>query len=524
MGKRLLVIILFAVAVWVPGYLVRDLWEPDEARYAYVAQEMQAGNHWFVPHRHGDFYAHKPPLMFWLINAGSFLTKGKIGPLATRLPSLLGVILMLWSVSTIAELWTNRQAAWRTMFIAATTQALWWRAGWGQIDMLLCGLQMSGLCLLFLDDVRRTLWRPLLAFCCFGLAIHAKGPVGFLVPVGAYLASNLAAGTARNLRRWHWLWALPVVLLWPAAWLLLAKASGASEAYFQELLFKLNASRAAGGMGHIRPFYYYLEYLLVDGLPWILVLPFSIWALAKQPGKARVVLRRALGWAGFVVLFFTLFPTKRGLYILLAYPALAVIVGAAWVHLVKLPRPARWTTAGLLAAVPGAIGIALLCTKWIPDVPIPPVSALAGGGPLLVGTIVLILCFLRMDLSRQWLAMAISLVLVTYLFTAIIILPQFNAMKTPHKLVPEVQKRLQEDEALLLYKINAEILPYYCERRGEVHWVAPSLNRAMRRQKRGMVVFLEPVWNDLEAAYGEFGETGRFTMGHKSFVWLAFSL
>ncbi len=57
MGKRLLLIILFAAALWIPGYLRRDLWQPDEARYAYVAQEMRAGNHWFVPHRHGQTYA-----------------------------------------------------------------------------------------------------------------------------------------------------------------------------------------------------------------------------------------------------------------------------------------------------------------------------------------------------------------------------------------------------------------------------------------------------------------------------------
>jgi 4-amino-4-deoxy-L-arabinose transferase-like glycosyltransferase len=461
MSKRLLVIVLFAAALWIPGYLCRDLWEPDEARYAYVAQEMRAGNHWFVPHRHGDFYAHKPPLMFWLINAGACLTGGEIGRLATRLPSLLGVILALWSVSIIAELWGDRRAAWRAIFITATTLAIWWRAGWGQIDMLLCGLQMAGLCLLFVDDKRHTVWRPLLAYCCFGLGILAKGPVGFIVPVGAYVTSNLVAGSVRNLRRWHWLWGFPVVLLWPAVWLLLAKLTGGSDAYFNELLLKQNADRAVGGFGHIRPFYYYFEYLLVDGLPWILVLPFSVWALRKQTGKPPITLRRALGWFGFVVLFFSVLPTKRSLYILLAYPALAVAVSAG------LPYQ-----------------------KW----------------------------------GRQIQTYVIMFFVVLYVIAANVGLPHFNAMKTPHALVPEVQSRVREGEALLLYKINAEILPYYCERRGEVYWVESELRQAMLRQEKGVVVFLDSVWEEMKTDYGQLGETGTFEMGHKRFVWLAFSI
>ena len=250
-------IIIFSIALWLPGYLRRDLWQPDEARYAYVAKEMRADNHWFVPHRHGETYAHKPPLMFWLINAGSIVTGGEIGKIATRLPSLLGVIMALWAASSIAALWSDRRTALRTVFITATTFAIWWRAGWGQIDMLLCGLEMMALYLLFADDRQHTSWRPSLAFIFFGLGILAKGPVGFIVPLGAYITANIAAGTKQNLRRRHWLWCLPLTLLLPALWLLAAKRSGAPDAYFHELLFDQNAGRAAvdsvsaiGYMGH----------------------------------------------------------------------------------------------------------------------------------------------------------------------------------------------------------------------------------------------------------------------------------
>jgi 4-amino-4-deoxy-L-arabinose transferase-like glycosyltransferase len=42
----------------------------DETRYLTVAWEMFSGGDWLVPHLNGEFYTHKPPLLFWLFGAG----------------------------------------------------------------------------------------------------------------------------------------------------------------------------------------------------------------------------------------------------------------------------------------------------------------------------------------------------------------------------------------------------------------------------------------------------------------------
>ena len=42
----------------------------DETRYLTVAWEMYSGGDWLVPHLNGEYYTHKPPLLFWLIDAG----------------------------------------------------------------------------------------------------------------------------------------------------------------------------------------------------------------------------------------------------------------------------------------------------------------------------------------------------------------------------------------------------------------------------------------------------------------------
>ena len=65
---------------WVWGFLwaslvgsalfLRPILPIDETRYMSVAWEMWLRADYLVPHLNGTAYSHKPPLLFWLINAG----------------------------------------------------------------------------------------------------------------------------------------------------------------------------------------------------------------------------------------------------------------------------------------------------------------------------------------------------------------------------------------------------------------------------------------------------------------------
>ena len=74
---------------------VRPLLPIDETRYLAVAWEAHERGDLLVSHLNGDTYAHKPPLLFWLINAVWLVTgvsesgARMVAPLA----SVLGVIL-----------------------------------------------------------------------------------------------------------------------------------------------------------------------------------------------------------------------------------------------------------------------------------------------------------------------------------------------------------------------------------------------------------------------------------------------
>ena len=66
----------------------RDLWAPDEPRYAQVAREMLENKNFILPHLNGEVYPDKPPLLFWLIDLFSIPFK-TVTEFSARLPSAL---------------------------------------------------------------------------------------------------------------------------------------------------------------------------------------------------------------------------------------------------------------------------------------------------------------------------------------------------------------------------------------------------------------------------------------------------
>ena len=62
---------LLAAVLFLPRLGVRDLWPPDEARFAVIAEDMVRGGSWVAPDHLGRIYAEKPPLQLWAVAAAS---------------------------------------------------------------------------------------------------------------------------------------------------------------------------------------------------------------------------------------------------------------------------------------------------------------------------------------------------------------------------------------------------------------------------------------------------------------------
>lgn len=510
-------IVLLALALWGGEYARRGLWEPDEARYAYVAREMREGGHWIVPHINGEPYPDKPPLMFWLINASSLLTGGQIDGISARLPSLLGSIMTLWAMTRLLGRWSGPEAAWRALLILLTSFLFWQEGGWGRIDALLCGLVMMSLYFLFgsLDGHRTR--REVLAYLFAGLAVLAKGPVGLALPVGIFLVFTLAGGRGDQLRRTHWVWGPLLALAVPGAWLLAAWWQQAPADYFAAMFGEKSFGRVVQSKGHDRPFYYFLLHFPMDLMPWTIFIPAAIATLYR-----RVLGRALLAWMTFVVVLFSLFVCKRNVYILSAYPAAAMLIAAAWVDLPRLSR--RWiNVSGSMALILiGGLAASFSIALFIPCLPLNRFLLLPSVLILLAGVAILIRLFRREQLSSRWFAAFVTVLLLFQISVSAVVLPGLNLLKGPVEAADAVRAIVPPDQPIYLYQQQLAIFPLYAGRRGREVDSAPEWRGILSTQPHAVMVLGERDWAELSGEFGGQTVAHPFRMGSKSLLWVEF--
>ena len=366
-GRRdALVVLALCAILFVPGIGGRDLWAPDEVRYAEVAREMVILESFLIPQLNGADYTHKPPLFFWLAILFAQVVGG-VGPVAVRAIAALSaagtVLLTFW----MGRRWAGARTGLWAGAILATSVEFWWMAGHGAMDTLLAFLVTAAMWA-FTAGYHGTSGRNLyyLGFALFsGLAVLAKGPVGLIIPALAAAVYAVSRDGLRALRAPRAAWTGAAALLVVGLWLGPVYIWGESD-YLREILYRQNIERIAEPWGHVRPWYYYLWNFPLDFLPWAIFFPGAcVWFLRRrsrgrtgeQGGSGSEVMpRMAASWFFVTLLFFSLLSTKREKYLLPCYPAAALLLAyylAAGVDQAGR-RGLRWLS------VPGGIFFSLL--------------------------------------------------------------------------------------------------------------------------------------------------------------------
>jgi 4-amino-4-deoxy-L-arabinose transferase-like glycosyltransferase len=158
------------------------------------------------------------------------------------------------------------------------------------------------------------------------LAALAKGPVGIALP-GLVAVAYAAWERDRSvLRRLGVVPVLGVATLAAAVWYLCAFVEQGSG--FIDVVFKENVVRFIdtddAKAGHAHGFFYLPVVGLVGALPWVPLLPLVVPRRGAPPP-----VRFAALWALVVVGFFSIANAKRSVYLLPAFPAIAICIGAA---------------------------------------------------------------------------------------------------------------------------------------------------------------------------------------------------
>jgi 4-amino-4-deoxy-L-arabinose transferase-like glycosyltransferase len=460
--RDLLLLAVLGALLFLPGLGWHDVWNPDEARYAEVAREMPLLGHWAVPHLNGQVYSQKPPLLFWSIAIFGRLTGG-LDATAARLPSALAAIGSLLLVYATGERFFGRRAAWIAAAAFATCFKVIWQGRFGQIDMLLTGLVTLGVWFWVRGYTERRPGLYSFFFLSAGLATLAKGPVGLLPPLLSILAFLAVTRDREELRRLRigrglLLWGL-VVLAW-----LVPAGLDAGPDYLRQIVFRQNVTRYANPWHHFAPPWYYLGILPGEFFPWSLLLPVAIVAGWKRLDglvgeRARAGFLFCLCWAVVTLVFFSISPAKRSVYILTMYPALALLVGAG-LDLAAAAWP-RWRR-GVIIPLGVIAGLVLLITAALPVAARrrPEVAALGGDAfvhglmavllPLLLGAIAAWWSSRSGRLPRAVAALATGMAL-TGLGVALYVLPRFDVFKSARGLSSVLVSRMAPGEPYGIY-------------------------------------------------------------------------
>ncbi len=336
LGDSFWLLFIIAVVIIFTGIGLRDPWPADEPRFALIAKEMVDTGQWFFPARAQELYPDKPPIFMWTIALFYWFT-GSIR-FSFLLPSAFSALLCIFLVYDISKrLWDKKTgiiAGWLLLF---SLQFIL-QAKTAQIDAMVCAwitVASYGLMrYLLIDGLYR--WYAL-AWFFMGIGVITKGvgflPLLMLIPYALCRAKTRNSIPLANHSLLYW-WCGPLIMLfaislWFVPMIIIVANSDntAFELYRDNILFKQTVTRYADSWHHIKPFWYYLSSVIpVFWLPATFLIPWLVkpWYKAIRELDLRIIL--PLGWVCLVVLFFSISPGKRGVYILPALPMLVVAI------------------------------------------------------------------------------------------------------------------------------------------------------------------------------------------------------
>ncbi|NIX77752.1 ArnT family glycosyltransferase [Microvirga terricola] len=375
------VLVLLALACFLPGFTSLQPMDRDEPRYAQASKQMLETRD-FVDIRFQDEARHKKPVgIYWMQSATVALGEALGVPEAHttialyRLPSLFGALATVLLTYWAALAFVGRRGAFLTAALMATSIILMVEARLAKTDAMLtaCSVAvMGGLARAYLGRgagilPRRTL---LIFWLGFAAGILIKGPLVLMFAGTCAAVLSYKERSARWLLTLRpWLGALATLLIVLPWFIAIAIKSGGafySEAVGHDMLGKVGTAQSY----HWAPPGFYLIAYFATFWPGAILATIAIPFAWKHRREEPVAF--ALAWAIPSWLIFEAVPTKLPHYVMPLYPAIGLVaVMAISRHFVGPYRPGARAATVLIPFIPVGLTVGLSAVAWSFDGTLP---------------------------------------------------------------------------------------------------------------------------------------------------------
>jgi 4-amino-4-deoxy-L-arabinose transferase-like glycosyltransferase len=322
--RFLLASILAALVIC--AYLQPPIWKHGEAREGLVIQDIVRDQEWILPNPNGGVPS-KPPLFHWI--AALWASLFGLSDFTVRLPSVIAAEIMAITTFLLGNALGGRKQGWFAVGALLGMYQFWIAGTEARVDMVFAACVTVSIAGFFFWWRDGRAGARAACYLAAAAAVLAKGPAGIAFP--ALVIFGFLVVEKRLDCVWKfWSWPLVAVALFiDLGWYALAYRIGGSKFLAVQIL-RENLDQVLGthGFSSHQAKLAVLGWIATRFFPWNLAL---VWDLIRRlRGNRQDSSGRFLHawWIAIAAIVF-LSTIKRAVYLLPAYPAIALLAARA---------------------------------------------------------------------------------------------------------------------------------------------------------------------------------------------------